>query len=51
MVPLSQRRASLGTGCRNCGCMGCSKEDFISKGQDPEYRPSDLGLNRAPKRV
>jgi hypothetical protein len=39
VVPLSQRRADLGDGCRNCGCLGCSKEDFISKGEDPEYHP------------
>jgi hypothetical protein len=39
VVPLSQRRADLGSGCRNCGCNGCSKEDYINKGEDPVYHP------------
>ena len=39
VVPLSQRRADLGGGCRNCGCLGCSKEDYIKNGEDPEFHP------------
>ena len=40
VVPLSQRRSSLGgEGCQACGCKGCSIEDFISRGEDPEYKP------------
>lgn len=26
-------------GCQSCGCMGCSFEDYISRGEDPEYHP------------
>jgi hypothetical protein len=51
VVPLSQRRADLGDGCRNCGCKGCSKEDYISKGEDPEYRPEQIIKEERPKRV
>ena len=36
VVPLTQRRAAIGqNGCQTCGCHGCSKEDFISRGEDP----------------
>lgn len=52
VVPLSQRRADLGGGCRNCGCMGCSKEDYINKGEDPEYHPEQTGNQRdKPRKV
>lgn len=42
VVPLSQRRSLLGDGgCQTCSCIGCSIEDFVSRGEDPEYKPSD----------
>ncbi len=40
VVPMSQRRTEIGAkGCQTCGCKGCSIEDFMSRGEDPEYRP------------
>lgn len=40
VVPLSQRRTEIGDrGCQTCGCKGCSIEDYINRGEDPEYRP------------
>ncbi len=40
VVPRSQRRMQLGeNGCKTCLCHGCSIEDFLARGEDPEYRP------------
>jgi hypothetical protein len=40
VVPLSQRRTEIGDrGCQTCGCKGCSIEDYVNRGEDPEYRP------------
>lgn len=42
VVPLSQRITQLGDhGCQSCGCKGCSFEDFISRGEDPEFKPAE----------
>jgi hypothetical protein len=42
VVPKNQRRTEIGEqGCQTCGCNGCSKEDFISRGEDPEYKPGE----------
>ncbi len=40
VVPKTQRKAQLGdTGCQVCKCEGCSIEDYLSRGEDPEYKP------------
>jgi len=32
--------------------MGCSKEDYINKGEDPEYHPEQTGNQRdKPRKV
>ena len=41
-MPRDQRRTHLGNeGCQTCGCNGCSKEDFVFRGEDPEYHPEE----------
>lgn len=45
-MPLSQRITQLGNnGCQSCGCIGCSFEDYISRGEDPEYKPTEKKPN------
>ena len=47
-MPLTQRRATLGDiGCQTCACKGCSVEDFISRGEDPEYHPEKIERSRS----
>ena len=37
---MKQRRTQIGAkGCQTCGCNGCSVEDFLSRNEDPEFKP------------
>lgn len=50
VVPKGQRRTEIGEqGCQTCACNGCSKEDFISRGEDPEYKPGEKKQRRKEK--